>query len=304
MAAPQKSSGWAQMALLAPILGWMCWVLYGAYTHQGVIGWIESVSLRLFGSSSSRIAILLAMLAGVVVVIPVAVLLSKLGVISRATVEAVARPVRASPPISATALSPEGLRRRGRSRLLLGLVIAAAGVGLGILLGSQTYASPVDAAAAPLLDLDAFSGEIPAGERVNLRGSFQARMTYGYEEKARTGSRTAHRFTPVTSRSWQRGDPLLFVLERSGESIQPLPGEVATMNVRLRRNALPTFVRAEYERVGFSFASRYWVADPSPDETLFFASLTVSFLLVLGGLAFGLSEWKRARLQARRAGVA
>ena len=59
-----------QVLALGPVALWICWAVWGAITHQGLTGWIEDLSIRAFHGSSTKVALLLAILAGTPLFVP------------------------------------------------------------------------------------------------------------------------------------------------------------------------------------------------------------------------------------------
>jgi hypothetical protein len=183
-------------------------------------------------------------------------------------------------------------------------------------------------AAAPLLSLDAFSGTVPASPRVTLEGWLRPRLAARYQSFSRYPGRRGFSyrregaFTPVTSANWKPGDSVSVLLETStekpddgfgfGRAIHWKPGgdpsvgaggrtddraapDKTRLNVRLRANDLPYFVKEAYLRSGMRLTDPYWVADTDSDARPFALALLGAVLLsVLLGTA-GVMQRKRLR---------
>jgi hypothetical protein len=175
---------------------------------------------------------------------------------------------------------------------------------------------------APELNLNTFSGTPPTSPRLNLEGWLHEQLAARYEsawgpDKPRLGAtyRRDHAFIPVTSTHWKPGEPVSVLLETTGaeerddtwllgRSIHWKPGgdpgsvvgqrtsdaafapNGTTLNVRLRKNDLPYFVKDAYERAEMRFTNPYWVADTDDDVRPFALALVGWFLVTVFGLTF------------------
>jgi hypothetical protein len=219
--------------------------------------------------------------------------------------------------------SPAARRALAVVILVAALLGAVAPFAAAVVYSARALAQRRLAQASPL-DLDNFSGVPPSSPRVSLSGRLQLPLTARFEAvwaparvTARSAGGTRRRetaLTPMTSESWRPGQPVSVVFEDVGSdevvldswligralrwiphadpaslgggmTEQPTPGRSkATLNVRLRANALPLFVKDGYERAGLHFADPYWVADGGDDARPFLFSLlgaTVAAALVL-----------------------
>jgi hypothetical protein len=277
---------------------WIGWAVYGAITHQGLTGWIEDLFLRAFRGSSTKLALLLAVLAGTPAFVLWGALLRRSGLISKPTTIAWLRPRRTG-GLASKGTTPGRQRAGVRAQVALGLLTAALGIVVGAVFGPRTFPDPVDRSkSAPLVDLDAFTGSVPNASRVRLRGVVHGRLSVGFEEKGAGGTRTAHVFTPVTARAWTPEEPVVFVLESSAEASSLAATPTFPLDVHLRRNALPTFARSAFERAGLSVAPVSWIADSSADATGFHLTLAVSLGLFIVGLTVAVIPRARARAAA------
>lgn len=276
--------------IMGPYLVYAAYLVYGAGTHRGLMGWIEDLSMRLFHWSRMGLNLLLAMFAGIVVC---SLALATLYQLKRALfgVRTSGAPRGALPPKPTRPVHSSALQ--GARGLIVGTVVAVVALAGTIALAMWAHAVEVDPVApAPALDLDSFSRTPPASSRVALGGWFHDRLTVSYEEKT-SGRTEIHDFTPVTSTRWKPGEPVSVILETTGRLAPVRPG--TTLNVRLRPNDLPAFVKNEYERSGMRLTDPYWVADRSADQRLLQFILGLGLLVVVLALSLGLVQWRRRR---------
>lgn len=300
------------------------YLVQGEYKHSGLMGWLEAVSLRRFGEAWSLLDGLVAfVLFGLCVLILKRAL--RVPRLDLAVPKEVSPPRVGSAPHPKTASPLDGL-----PGLLLGIAIAAVGIPTFLVVQHANAETSIKVPPSPL-DLDSFAGNPPASARVALDGWFQTRLIARYVDEeywpgknTRVSERYTHTFVPVTSSAWKPGEPVSFILETVGHreprdeeflvggSVQWSPGEDPaavmkkmndvrapaavtrrTVDVRLRADDLPYFVKDAYERAGMRFSDKYWVAETGESEGLFLLGALGSFVGLVSGITLGVMSWSR-----------
>jgi len=254
----------------AAMAAWAAYVLHSEVSGQGVVGWVTDLAVQQFGTASSDLCLLAALVIGVI----------PIGLVFRGLARAFG--VTLVPPRGTLpAGTPGQIRRRA---VLGGIAILLAAAGLITIVLPRPDGSP----AVPF-DLDAADAAPPDAPRVAVIGTPQPDLAAGYRETSSGSSSTIYRYIPLTAKTWTRGAPVRFFLaeiehddgRRDGIAMIPAPGRRPHYEGHLRRNAMPTLARGAFERNGMRLAEPYWVISNDSMEA-------IGLVMLIGGLGLAL----------------
>ena len=286
-------------AMGAALTLWAAYVFHSETDGQGIVGWVTDVAVQRFGTASTDLCLVAAMVIGM---IPIGLVFRLIALVLGVRL---IRPFRRRP-----GEMPAGTPSQIRRGAVLGAigVLAAAGLLTAVTLPRN------DRAPAVPLEVAAADTAVPAnGVRVAAIGTPRPELAGGYRETSSQSQRAKiFRYIPLTPKDWTPDRPVRFFLaetqsseDASSQGILAVPGldHRTRYDGRLRRNALPTLARSALEHQSVRVAETYWVIsnDTSPMWTRTMMIGVIGFALALALMLTGMRDARRvAERDARR----
>ena len=248
--------------LVAALLAWCAFVVYGWITYTGAWQWMAEWEIQQFGAYREK-ATLLALIAGPILLLNLPILLINIIRPGSVSYQLLGRPT----------VGTQG-KPGNPGKLLAAIAVVAlvAGTAAGAIAYQQSQ-TPVTFEAIDL----ARSGSTPATRHITLSGI--ARTESIVVLKKTTGSTTSEEtYLPVTAPNWRKGEPVSFFLSPRSNAYVGADGfQMYAPNTRpfaiqqtgtVFSDGLPGLVRTEFERRGIVMASKIYVVDTKTDADL------------------------------------
>jgi hypothetical protein len=247
------------------------YVLYGYATKTGPYAWLIDEQLKRFGKAYTEVAVLIPL---IVLMVPIAPLANYVRRGERG--ERLQRPDGPDEGLTGPAANAES---RSYWIWIGGFVLLP----FLISLGAYIYLTAVDASdqKQTIYHMDlARSADLPAADAkfIEIAGVYQQDSEYNLQEDL-SGSKSGHRYGPLTDPSWSSGQPVKYFLylKSQGEEriaighydkqtgrfdAMPAKGPYnSTFGGQLSRDGLPDYVKAALERRGIKTTEPYYVLD-------------------------------------------